>query len=97
VSVAAIMVCMYHLLDVHVVAFVPAEGPVPPPTTVVMPEARACGVRVRIRCHVATGRGAGAEVWTHLLPQLSADVVHVDIERTSRQDEFLPGDHLRRV
>lgn len=58
VSVAAIMFCMYHLLDVHVVAFVPAEGPVPPPTTVVMPEASACCVRGRFWSHIAAGQGA---------------------------------------
>jgi hypothetical protein len=46
----------------------------------------------------ATSRqGKGRKEWAHLLPQLGADVMHMNVERTSRKNQFLPGDHLRRV
>jgi hypothetical protein len=70
---------------VQVVAFVPADGPVPPPIRVVVPDASACKV-VRFGC-------TAVDV-THLFPEIYADIMDVCIDSTCRNDHLLSRNDL---
>lgn len=70
----------------HVVALEPSAGPVPPPTTVVIPDAKALTIRSAVDRHPTRE--------TYLRHELRANVMNVDVESSRSDDQLFASDNF---